>query len=546
MEETVKLAAALTEIENRRAAARRLAAHFGAEDLIVFVPDAEIEILLPATGFPQTLPQGAQWQKFVKECLEKGACAGSLPFAADKTEIKALGIADIDKSVLILLGGDPNLKDVQKELSGPLKMLGALFRAEKKAVAAEGSLQVSKSVAAQTRELAENLEATRGQLQQALVEAETANRLKDEFLATVSHELRTPLNAILGWARLLQNGELNQGVFDKAVSTILRSALSQVQLVEDLLDISRIITGKFYFETCSVDLQSVVETAIDTLRPAVEAKNIRLETTFDGGVPEVNGNPDRLRQIVWNLLSNAVKFTPEGGLIEVIIKSGGTRAEVVVRDSGIGIEREFLPYVFDRFRQSDSSKTRKYGGLGLGLAIVRQLAELHGGSVRAESKGTGQGAAFIVSLPLDRTDEADTKRILDNGSKNGNSVQFAGLRVLFVEDDEDARELTSFILTSSGAEVTVAGSAAEALELIRTEKFDFLISDLGMPDEDGYSLIKKIRQLQPAQNKNLPAIALTAYAGENDRQRALDAGFQKYLTKPVDQNDLVAALANLV
>ena len=300
-----------------------------------------------------------------------------------------------------MLGGQPRLDEIKENVGLLLILLGAVFRAEKRVMAAEARLQFSKITAAQTKELAAKLEATRGEFQQALIHAETANRLKDEFLATVSHELRTPLNSILGWAGILKTSKINETILEKAVATIERNAHAQNQLIEDLLDMSRIITGNFQIESGPVCLTNTVLAVIDTLRPATEAKNIQLRTQFDTQTVKVSGDAERLQQIIWNLLSNAVKFTPDGGRIEITItETDESYAQIIVCDTGIGIEPEFLPFVFDRFRQSDSSKSRRHSGLGLGLAIVRQLVELHGGTVEAESEGVGRGTTFIVSLPL--------------------------------------------------------------------------------------------------------------------------------------------------
>lgn len=375
-------------------------------------------------------------------------------------------------------------------------------------------------------------------------EAREANRLKDEFLATVSHELRTPLTAILGWTRLLRSGDLDRATFARALETVERNAKAQAQLIEDLLDISRIISGKLRLDIRLVELPPLIEAAIDSLRLAAEAKGLRLEKTIDQSAGPISGDPDRLQQVVWNLLSNAVKFTPPGGSISVRLARVGSQVEISVSDSGIGISREFLPHVFDRFRQADSTSTRSYGGLGLGLAIVRHLVELHGGTVHAESAGEGQGATFKVRLPfamsLQRlTPALQGKLFLQKLPRLDN------LQVLVVDDDPDARELLGLVLGQCGAKVTAVGSAAEALELIKGWTPDVLVSDIGMPDEDGYSLIRKVRALDSTRGSRLPAVALTAYARVEDRMRALAAGFQMYVAKPIDPGELAAVIASL-
>lgn len=381
-------------------------------------------------------------------------------------------------------------------------------------------------------------------------EAERANNLKDEFLATISHELRNPLNAILGWAHMMRLGKLNDANMERAVETIYRNAKSQSQLVADLLDVSRIISGKLRLDVRTVDLISIVNAAIDSIRPAADAKSIRLQTIMDPAAGPISGDADRLQQIVWNLLTNAVKFTPKGGRIQVKLQRIDSHVEIVVSDSGVGISKEFLPYVFDRFRQADASTTRIHGGLGLGLSIVHQLVGLHGGSVAVESEGEGKGATFTITLPFvgvisqkesDAVDPTQSEEIL---SFDG-LPSLEGLKVLVVDDEADTRELIGEVLKECGSEVIITRSAAEALEALEQHKPDILISDLGMPDEDGYSLIEKIRALPSERGGNIPAAALTAYARAEDRMRVLRSGFQFHLPKPVDSAELVTVVASL-
>jgi len=389
------------------------------------------------------------------------------------------------------------------------------------------------------------------ELRQARLSAEQANRLKDEFLATLSHELRTPLNAILGWSQVLQSHNLVESEKQKALTTIERNARAQNQLIDDLLDVSRIITGKLRLDVRAVDLPDVITAAVDAARPGAEAKNIRLQVLLDPQAGPISGDPDRLQQIVWNLLSNAVKFTPKGGRVQIRLQRINSHVEIVVSDTGSGIEPEFLPHVFDRFRQSDGSTTRRDGGLGLGLAIVRQLVELHGGTVSVSSDGNGQGSTFTVFLPLlpvRREPPSNVPRVhpaAETGVSKDCPPELSGLRVLLVEDEIDSRDLLNLILVSCGATVTTTSSAAEAFETIRREKFDVLISDIGMPEEDGFSLIGKIRELPDEQSGNMPAIALTAYARAEDRVRALRSGFQMHIAKPVEPSELVVVVANL-
>jgi PAS domain S-box-containing protein len=382
-------------------------------------------------------------------------------------------------------------------------------------------------------------------------EAERANRLKDEFLATISHELRNPLNAIMGWAHMMRLGKLTPANAERAVETIYRNAKSQAQLVADLLDVSRIISGKLRLDVRPVDLLNIVNAAIDSIRPAVDAKGIRLQTMLDPAAGPISGDADRLQQIVWNLLTNAVKFTPKGGRIQVKVQRIDSHVEVVVSDSGIGIKKEFLPYVFDRFRQADATTTRVHGGLGLGLSIVHQLVDLHGGSVSVQSEGEGKGATFTISLPFVGVISSVPDAGSDQQTQSDEIItleglpSLQGLKVLVVDDEADTRELIGEVLKECGSEVITSRSVAEALVALEQHKPDILISDLGMPDEDGYSLISKIRALPSERGGQIPAAALTAYARAEDRMRVLRSGFQFHLPKPVDSAELVTVVASL-
>ena len=383
-------------------------------------------------------------------------------------------------------------------------------------------------------------------------EAERANRLKDEFLATISHELRNPLNAILGWAHMMRLGKLNAANTERAIETIYRNAKSQTQLVADLLDVSRIISGKLRLDVRTVDLISIVTAAVDSIRPAADAKSIRLQTMLDPAAGPISGDADRLQQIVWNLLTNAVKFTPKGGRIQVKVQRINSHVEVLVIDSGIGINKEFLPHVFDRFRQADASTTRIYGGLGLGLSIVHQLVDLHSGTVNVQSEGEGKGATFKITLPfvgVVTNPPPEAEAVHPTHSDEVISFEglpsLQGLKILVVDDEPDTRELIEEVLKECGSEVITSCSAADALVALQQHQPDILISDLGMPDEDGYSLISKIRALPPHQGGQIPAAALTAYARAEDRMRVLRSGFQFHLPKPVDSAELVTVVASL-
>jgi PAS domain S-box-containing protein len=381
---------------------------------------------------------------------------------------------------------------------------------------------------------------------QAREELERASRAKDEFLATISHELRNPLNAILGWTRMLRAGKLEEPRATRALETIERNAAVQTALVEDMLDVSRIITGKLVLNVAAVDLRTVVAAAFDTVRMAAEAKQIAVELDLDDDIDLASGDPDRLQQVVWNLLSNAIKFTPRGGRVDVSTRRDGSHVALVVSDSGQGIPQEFLPFVFDRFRQADSTSTRVHGGLGLGLAIVRHLVELHGGVVAVESDGPGTGATFRVRLPL-RAVAGEPAGVRAGSGRMGqarmlgDASQLAGVRLVVVDDEPDARELLAAVLEHHGATVTTAESAAEAMVLLGEATPDVLVSDIGMPGADGYELIRRVRAAAHA----LPAVALTGFARPEDGKRALEAGFSAHMSKPVDPLMLVETVQKL-
>ncbi|BAY19778.1 two-component hybrid sensor and regulator [Anabaenopsis circularis NIES-21] len=377
-------------------------------------------------------------------------------------------------------------------------------------------------------------------------EAEFANLIKDEFLAVLSHELRTPLNPILGWAKLLRNRQFDEKTTKQALETIERNAKLQTQLIEDLLDVSRILQGKLSLNVCPVSLVMVVQAALETVRLAAEAKSMQIHTVFDPNIGQVMGDPNRLQQVVWNLLSNAVKFTPASGQIEIQVKEIDGQAQIQVSDTGKGIRPEFLPFVFDYFRQADGTTTRKFGGLGLGLAIVRQVVEMHGGTVKADSPGEGLGATFTVRIPLLVINEPVKRGENEFLSSESESPHLVGIKVLVVDDEPDIRDLITFILHDYGVDVTAVTSATAALNELSQSLPDILISDIGMPEVDGYMLIRQLRQRSPQQGGNVPAIALTAYAGEINQQQALTAGFQLHIPKPVDPDALVSAIASLV
>jgi len=407
--------------------------------------------------------------------------------------------------------------------------------------------QLSRQVDAQKQALARHANELELLVQERTRELHRANQAKDEFLATLSHELRTPLTAIFGWAQMLRSGKLDEPTFRRALDSIERNARMQVQLIDDLLDISRIITGKLRLQVRPIDLGPVIEAAVDAVLPAAEAKGILLDRQIEPNVGLVSGDPDRLQQVVWNLLSNAIKFTSKGGRVHVSMRRVDSSVEVSVSDTGQGIDAEFLPYVFDRFRQADSTTTRRYGGLGLGLSIVRHLVEMHGGTTMAESAGVGRGATFKVCFPLVGV------RPFENGGSSGTGKNTAlsgapslkGVDVLVVEDEPETRELLVAVLVQCGAGVKATASASGALEVLQQWHPHVLISDIGMPGEDGYELIRKVRSMESETNHRIPAVALTAYARAEDRVRALSAGFQFYVPKPVEPAELAAVVANL-
>jgi PAS domain S-box-containing protein len=385
--------------------------------------------------------------------------------------------------------------------------------------------------------------------------AEEATRAKDEFLAVVSHELRTPLTAVLGWARMLQTGKLDEPMAARALDSIERNAQSQNQLIGDLLDFSRIISGKIRLDVERVEPASVIGAAVDVVTPAADAKGIRLQSVLDPRAGPVSGDPERLQQVMWNLLSNAVKFTPRGGRVQVRLTRVDSSVEITVSDTGQGIDSEFLPYVFERFRQADNTTTRRHTGLGLGMAITKHLVELHGGTIRVESPGEGLGATFVVRLPVmilhtpEPTPEAHAARRTPTTDEaqpqQASAAKLDGIHVLIVDDERDALELLTTVLTQSGAVVTSASGAAEALEKLQTTEPDLLVSDIEMANEDGYSLIRKVRAWEAERGRRIPAIALTAHARPSDRLRALAEGFQIHMPKPVEPAELVLAIANL-
>ena len=449
----------------------------------------------------------------------------------ERTEQLALGIAAqaaiaIDKARLF--------QGLQQELE-------ARRKAEEALRASEAQL---KQVIAEREQLLQSERYARS-------EAERLGHMKDEFLATLSHELRTPLNAIQGWATLLRQREVTPEDRNRGLEAIERNVRAQAQIVSDLLDMSRIISGKIHLEVQLISLHEVIHNAIDSVRASADAKKIRFGTLLDSSVGFVRGDPNRLQQIQWNLLSNALKFTPVGGRVQHILERVNSHVELVVEDTGIGIAPEFLPFVFERFRQADAAMTRRHGGLGIGLSIVKTLVELHGGSVRVKSAGANQGASFAIALPVSHVSEQEVERsqrlpVLADPLEAIELPRLDRTTLLVVDDEPDGRQLMVRILEGRGATVTAVTGGVEALELLKKHRFDVFISDIGMPDLDGYELMRRVRELDASRPGPIPAIAVTAYARAEDRQRSLLAGYQMHLAKPIEARELVAGIASLL
>jgi signal transduction histidine kinase/ActR/RegA family two-component response regulator len=427
----------------------------------------------------------------------------------------------------------------------------AAVRAREEAAQARSELE---ALMAQIREANERLVVATVHAQTMTENAEQANHLKDEFLATVSHELRTPLNAVLGWARMLGSKQLPAGRSKHAIAVIERNASALAHLIDDLLDVSRIVAGTLHLAPQAVDLGAVAQAAVDAVQPLAASKHVRLTFSPERAASDtVTGDAGRLQQIIWNLLANAIKFTAAGGRVDVFIQRSEDQMEVKIVDTGQGISPDFLPQVFERFRQADDAGAQRHTGLGLGLAIVRQLVELHGGTVHAASQGVGRGATFTVRLPIAtsgaRAGEAaalgERRTAASTASPMPRLPRLDGLRILVVDDNADGRTLTSMVLTQAGASVNAAASVREALQMLEAERPDVVVSDIGLPDEDGYRLIRRIREHEADYGGFLPAVALTGYARAEDRARVLAAGFQAHVPKPVDPIELAAAIATI-
>jgi len=447
-----------------------------------------------------------------------------------------------------------NPSESYQTLATPIERLRAIVLLQQKANTLEGEIAERKKIELDLRAARDELKKLLVSEQLARAEAVTANRMKDEFLATVSHELRTPLNAIIGWTHILGRGRLDQKATRRAIETIERNARAQAQLVEDILDVSRVITGKLQLNVGRVDVAAIINAAIDSVQPAAQSKEIEIEVTLDPSIRHIGADANRLQQVVWNLLSNAIKFTPSGGRVNVCLRRKDQFIQIFVSDNGKGIGREFVPFIFDRFRQEDASTTRSFGGLGLGLSIVRHLVELHGGTVTGHSAGEGKGATFTISLPNTAAPAEQLKPARIRAAAPLKTVpgklrlpaaSIAGRRILLVDDDADTLRMLGEVFNGQDARVELAGSVGQAMEVMERFQPDVIVSDLAMPDEDGYSLIEMIRARETDRSKPARVIALTALVRIEDRARALSAGFNMFLAKPVQPNELISAVASL-
>jgi len=449
-----------------------------------------------------------------------------------------------DIPLIVLAGGEFTTSSVRPlNVLGPIRNVMILERPVRRLI-----LTRTVAIAIRSRRRQLELRAYLDERADLLRREQLANRMKDEFLMTVSHELRTPLTAIYGWARMLVSGQIRDDQRQRAIEVIERNAQAQTQLVNDLLDVSRAISGKVRLDVRTVDLSQVINASIDSMQPAADAKGIRLETVLDPTAGTISGDRERMQQVVWNLLSNAIKFTPEGGRVQVRLERQDSHIEIIVSDTGAGIDEKFLPYVFDRFRQGDAGTTRQHSGLGLGLAIVRQLVELHGGSVLVESPGTNQGTTFRVNLPLTiarKGTETLTHPAVADAAPALPMRHLHGARILIVEDEPQTRELFGAIIANAGGEVRVAASARDATAILSSWWPEVLLSDIEMPHEDGYVLMEQVNAMERRERRPIAAVAVTAHSRPEDRLRALEAGFQWHLPKPVEPSELVAVVASL-
>ncbi len=529
------LIAGLTEPVNRPLAARTLAGHAGAEDLLVFLPDRELGILLPAPGFPQTLPSSKRWQEFLGYCTRNSFYQAELPFPDEASAANATGLAGEDGSVLVLLGGEHDL-DIATDISLLLPIIAAAFDGERTALIAQGNTAVAKQTASQAKLLAASLDKARAELRNTLADARRANAAKDRFLAVLSHELRTPLNPVLMAASAMETDPNLPPEIRADISMIRRNVELESKLIDDLLDLTRISNGKLQLYRRVIDAHELLEEATIVVRgdPSASQPEIALELTAANSC--INGDPARIQQVFWNLIRNGVKFTPPDGRVTVRTEDGGPdRLRVEVTDTGIGIEAVTLPKIFNAFEQGDTDVNRMFGGLGLGLAISKMLVEMHGASLRAESDGVGKGASFILEFDNVSRDEAARA-----APATSIPLMSLGRRILLVEDHATTAALMVRLLRKRGHEVALAETKARALAVAQEQSFDLVISDLGLPDGNGYEVMEALRA-----SSAIVGIALTGYGMEADIARSAAAGFRFHLTKPVDAQKLFSTIEQI-
>ncbi len=522
--EFFELSARLSDPHRRGGAARGLARLAGAEDLIIFVRDAEIGVLLPAPGFRQTLPDARRWQAFLAGISSASPASGTLPYPSSGSLSAALGVGAADGSVLVLLGGKPDLTTAMM-IRHILPILAAAFRGEQAAQAAEGHAAVAREAAGQSAILAASLENARHALHSALAVAESANKAKDQFLAVLSHELRTPLGPVLTTASALLSGGTLSPDLRESLEMIRRNTELEVRLIDDLLDLTRVANGKMALNLDVVDVHVVIEQTLEICRSDIYRKRLTVTPSLNATRRHVAGDATRLQQVLWNLIKNAVKFTPEAGSIEVLTANEDGRIRIDVRDSGIGIPALFLAKIFDAFEQTGEGVTRRFGGMGLGLAISKALVHAHNGQLVATSAGAGQGATFSVTL------DVAPEPILRPTSKPSENAKgkARGLRLLLVEDHRDTAIVMSRLLKNLGHEVVTVGSISAALQVVEQQTFDLLLSDLGLPDGSGLDLMEQMRD-----RYGLAGVAISGYGMEADLARTKAAGFMAHLTKPVN------------
>jgi signal transduction histidine kinase len=513
----------LVDPADRPNAARALAQHIGADDLMIFLPDAEIGALLPAPGFPQTMSKGQEWRNFLGACHVAAPHSGELLHAETNVLTPAVGITADCGAVLILLGGEPRL-DAATDITLLLPLLAAAFRGERTALIAASNSRVAAQAAENAKLLADSLDKARAALRAALSDAEMANRAKDRFLAALSHELRTPLTPVLLAAAAAEGDTQLPESVRRDMAMIRRNVELEVHLIDDLLDLSRVLAGKLRLRRTPLDLNTQIRHAAEICRPHIQEKGAKLRLDLASGLGLIDADPTRLQQVLWNLLKNAVKFSPDGEIVVTTRPELGGRARVTVRDKGIGIEPAALHRIFEAFEQESAETPRDFGGLGLGLAICKSIVDLHGGSIRAESKGAGHGAEFTVDFPLCAAHQKAVDHPLDAQPTSARKA-----RILIVEDHADTARLIARILEKSGHTVRHAGRVDAALEILGQQSFDILLSDVGLPDRPGYELMQAVKV-----NYGIPGIAMTGYAMEEDVRNCHAAGFSEHLVKPVD------------